>query len=65
MLKTGDEMKFADHLSTEQKQQLDKMKSPKKKRRNKEKLTLREIEDLMNMNAPTYKRAKGGAIRRK
>jgi hypothetical protein len=36
----------------------------KKKRRNKEKLTIREIEDLMNMNVPTYYR-KNGAVRRK
>jgi hypothetical protein len=40
-------------------------KSPKKKRRNKEKLSLKEIEDLMNMHVDTYRRAKGGAIRRK
>jgi hypothetical protein len=58
-------VRIEDQLPKELKQQLEKMKSPKKKRRNKEKLTLREIENLMNMNVPTYKRAKGGAIRRK
>jgi hypothetical protein len=42
----------------------EKKKSPKKIR-NKEKLSLREIEDLMNMHVDTYRRAKGGAIRRK
>lgn len=48
-------------MSNDKKKQQEK--SPK--RRNKEKLTIREIEDLMNMNTPTYKRGKGGAIRNK
>jgi hypothetical protein len=39
-------------------------KAPKKKRRNKEKLSQREIEDLMGMNRDIYTR-KNGAVRRK
>jgi hypothetical protein len=51
-------MKFADHLSKEQKKQLDKI-SPMK-----EKLSTQDIKELMGMNRPTYKRNKG-AIRQK
>lgn len=35
-------------------------KSPKK-----EQLSKKDIEELMGMNKPTYKRGKGGAIRNK
>lgn len=43
-------------------------KSPekkKKKRRNKEKLSIQQIEDLMGMHMDTFRRSKGGAIRRR
>ena len=50
-------MKFADHVSPEQKKQLNKVKSPKKE----EKVNWVEI---MGMNRDTYKRHKG-AVRRK
>jgi hypothetical protein len=36
-------------------------KSPKKK----EQLSVKDIKELMNINMPTYKRGKGGAIRNK
>lgn len=36
-------------------------KSPKKQ----EKLSKKDIEELMGLNKPTYKRGKGGAIRNK
>lgn len=72
--KKGDVMKFADHLSKEQKQQLDKIKSPKKKRKGKvqykprsnkkEKLSFRDIEELMGTRRDTYER-RNGAVRRK
>ncbi|WP_272492799.1 MULTISPECIES: hypothetical protein [Peribacillus] len=39
-----------------------KKKEPVKK---KEKLSRRDLEELMNMNAATYVRGRGGAIRRK
>jgi hypothetical protein len=39
-------------------------KSPKKKRRNIENLTTRQIEDLMGMNMDRYERRRG-AVRRK
>lgn len=54
-------MRFEDHLSKEQKQQLEKMRVPKKK---KEHFSRRELEELMGMNRDTYTR-KNGAIRRK
>jgi hypothetical protein len=47
-------------LSKDKQQQ---SKSPKKKR-NKEKLSRKDIEDLMGINSPVYERHKG-AIRRK
>ncbi|WP_258831459.1 hypothetical protein [Peribacillus frigoritolerans] len=40
----------------------DEKKKPVKKP---EKLSRRELEELMNMKAPTYTRGRGGAIRRK
>jgi hypothetical protein len=48
---------------TEDNKQL-KSKSPKKKRRNKEKLSTKDIEELMGMHRDTYARHKG-AVRRK
>jgi hypothetical protein len=66
-------MKIADVLTNQQKQQLQKIKSPKKKHKElhkpkqekkKEKLSEFDLIDLMGSNRPTYVR-KGGAIRRK
>jgi hypothetical protein len=56
-------MRLADHLSD---QDVKKMKSIKKKpkKKRKEKLSRRDLIDLMGMNRPTYKRVRG-AIRRK
>ena len=43
-----------------------KREEPKKKPIKKvEKLSHRDLEELMNMKAPTYGRKRGGAIRRK
>ncbi|WP_163538291.1 hypothetical protein [Gracilibacillus sp. YIM 98692] len=43
-----------------------KSKQPKQKRNKKqEKLSQSELKELMGVNRPTYKRAKGGAIRQK
>lgn len=53
-------MKLAVHLSGKQKQQLSK--SPKKKK--KERLSMKDIEELMGINKDTYIR-KNGAVRRK
>jgi hypothetical protein len=52
-------MKVADQLTTKQKQQLERIKSPKK-----EHFSRKDIEDLMGINQPTYKRVHG-AIRNK
>lgn len=62
-------MKIADHLSKEQKQKLNKVKSPKKKtskpkQKKKEKLSFRDIEELMGTRRDTYER-RNGAVRRK
>lgn len=55
-------MKLEDHLSKESKQTLNKVKSPKKKKKRKpEKVNWEEI---MGMNRDTYTR-RNGAIRRK
>jgi hypothetical protein len=62
-------MRIADHLSKEQKQQLEKIKSPKKKhpstnatpKKKEEKVNWHEI---MGTNRDIYKR-KNGALRRK
>jgi len=37
----------------------------KRLKRDIEKLSRKDIEELMGMNKPTYKRGKGGAIRRR
>jgi ferritin len=67
-------MKFADHLSKEQKKELSQIQSPKKKCKKKkqnaapvkkeEKLSRNDILELMGVNRDTYVRSKG-AIRRK
>jgi hypothetical protein len=54
-------MKLADHLSREQQEKLKRMK----KRKNKSRPERIDWHDLMGMNRDTYKRGRGGAIRRK
>lgn len=49
-------MKIVDHLDKEQKRKLNQLKQ------NKEKINWH---DIMGMNRDTYRRGKGGAIRRK
>jgi hypothetical protein len=51
-------MKFADHLSKEQRQQLEKLKSSKK-RKKKEHLSRREWVDIMGMKRQTYYKKNG------
>jgi hypothetical protein len=58
MQKEGVEMKFADHLTKEQKRQLEQ--SSKKN----EQLTKKDIEELMGMKMDRYTR-RNGAVRRK
>jgi hypothetical protein len=53
-------MRIADQIPDKQKQQLERMKSPKKK----EKLSFRDIEELMGTRRETYER-RNGAMRRK
>jgi hypothetical protein len=57
-------MKIADHLSTEQKQQLDNMNTPKKKRKKKKEEKVNWI-DIMGMNRDRFGRGRGGALKRK
>jgi hypothetical protein len=58
-------MKIADHLSKDTKQKLNKVKSPKKKRKKKqEHLSFRDWEDIMGTRRDTYER-RNGAVRRK
>jgi hypothetical protein len=63
-------MRFADHLSKEQKQQLNKLgKLPEKnlqktKQKKKENLSFRGWEDIMGTRRDTYER-RNGAVRRK
>jgi hypothetical protein len=52
-------MRIADQIPDKQKQQLEKMKSPKK-----EKLSTKDIEELMGVHQDTYTR-RNGAVRRK
>ncbi|MEH7503274.1 hypothetical protein V7152_14895 [Neobacillus drentensis] len=52
-------MRIGDQLPDKQKRQLEKMKSPKK-----EKLSVRDIEELMGTRRDTYER-RNGAVRRK
>jgi hypothetical protein len=53
-------VRIEDRISKEKKQQLQKMKSPKKK----EKLSTKDIEELMGTRRDTYER-RNGAVRRK
>ncbi len=55
-------MRLVDMVSKEQKENLQKLRHPKKK---KEKFSDYDLRDLMGVNRDTYKRGKGGAIRRK
>jgi hypothetical protein len=63
-------MRIADHLSKEQKQQLSKVHTPKKKRKGKpkpkkkENFSFRDIEELMGRYRDTYER-RNRAVRRK
>jgi hypothetical protein len=60
-------MKFEDHLSKEQRQQLNKMRTKPSKRKTKRKqehLSRREWEDIMGVYRATYER-RNGAVRRK
>jgi hypothetical protein len=63
-------MKIIDHLDEETKKKLNKRRRRKRKKKAnadplKEKLTKKDIVELMGMNRDRYKRGKGGAIRRK
>jgi hypothetical protein len=60
-------MKLIDHLEPKQREVLEKKyKLPKSKhKRRKEKLSHNEILELMGVHRDTYKRGRGGALRRK
>jgi hypothetical protein len=69
-------MKFADHLSKEQIRKFNQLRaaarghkdipktSPKTKKKKKENLSYRDLEDLMGTRRDTFKRVRG-AVRRK
>lgn len=57
-------MKFADHLSKEQKKQLDNINTPKKKQQKKKKEEKVNWHEIMGMNRDRYGR-RNGAVRRK
>ncbi|MGG3919639.1 hypothetical protein ABEV38_13635 [Parageobacillus thermoglucosidasius] len=42
-----------------------KHKKERKKKRSKERFTERELKELMGVNRPVYRRAKGGAFRQR
>ena len=46
-------------------QRKDKRKKASKKKRGKERLTEREIKELMGVGRPVYRRGKGGAFRQR
>jgi Spy/CpxP family protein refolding chaperone len=55
-------MRFEDHLSREQRQQLNKMRTKSTKRKPKrmqEHLSRRDLEELMGMNRQTYYKKNG------
>lgn len=64
-------MKLSDHLSEQQRKQLNKIKlrlpnhNTKTSNKKKENLSYKDFENLMGAYRDTYKRGKGGAIRRK
>lgn len=55
-------MRISEHLTHEQRQQLNQFRNPKKKKHNK--FRKQDILDAMGTSMPTYKRVRG-AIRRK
>lgn len=55
-------MKLSDHLTKEQQRKLNQKIKPQRKRKRKENI---DWKDIMGMNRDTFKRGKGGAIRRK
>jgi hypothetical protein len=57
-------MRFEDHLSKEQRQQLKRLHVPATKRKKQEHLSRRDWEDIMGMHMDTYTR-RNGAVRRK
>lgn len=61
-------MRFEDHLSKEQKQQVRKIQNsttkPKTKQKKKERFSRKDLEELMGMHMDTYTR-RNGAVRRK
>ncbi len=57
-------MKIKDFVDDETKRKLYAMDKPVKKKR-KEKITRRDLIELMGINRDIYKRGKGGAWRRK
>jgi hypothetical protein len=65
-LKIGDDMKNIDHLSSVEIHQKNNLKNKEKSSKNKsiEKLSERDLAELMGTNQPTYRRVRG-AIRRK
>jgi hypothetical protein len=61
-------MKIEQLIDDEVKKQLKyktKLVKKRQQKRNKEKLSQRDIEDLMGINRDIYTRGKGGALRRK
>jgi hypothetical protein len=64
--KTGDNMKVIDHLSSEELHHMKNLKNKDKTSNNKsnEKLSDRDLAELMGTNRTTYRRVRG-AIRRK
>ncbi|MEH7521997.1 hypothetical protein V7149_01740 [Bacillus sp. JJ1503] len=63
--KLGDDMKIIDHLSSAELHQMKNLKDKDKSTNNKsnEKLSDRDLAELMGTNRPTYRRVRG-AIRR-
>lgn len=57
-------MKSKDVQSVDTKKELQK-KAQKRKRRNKEKLSFKDIENLMGVHRDRYERGRGGALKRK
>lgn len=69
-IKVGELMKFAEHLTKADIQKFNQLrkaernKKENKPKRNKEKLSRKDIEELMGTHRDTYKRV-NGAVRRK
>lgn len=60
-------VKVIDHLDEYTKRKINRYRHAKRKRKKKKKenMSFNEICSLMGMNKDTYKRGKGGAIRRR